>query len=184
MPRTLTSVAYIAAYFFGGYYTVTEVIEKIRASKFEIDFLMIVAAAGAASLGAWAEGALLLFLFSIGHALEGYAMGRAKRAIEALSELAQRTARVRRDGTEKEVPVKELVVGDIVVIKPDVRVPADGFVIVGESSIIRLRSLVKVLLSTSVLLIAQIQRLPIRNLCRRSIEFLPGQSTNLLARLK
>ncbi|WP_417736907.1 heavy metal translocating P-type ATPase [Rosistilla oblonga] len=126
---------YVAAYMFGGYYTVTEAIEKIRAGKFEIDFLMIVAAAGAASLGAWAEGALLLFLFSIGHALEGYAMGKAKRAIEALSELAPRTARVRRDGTETEVPVEELVVGDIVVIKPDERVPADGLVIAGESSV-------------------------------------------------
>lgn len=128
-------VCFIAAYLFGGYYTVTEAIEKIRSGKFEIDFLMIVAAAGAASLGAWAEGALLLFLFSIGHALEGYAMGRAKRAIEALSELAPRTARVRRDGTETEVPVEELVVGDVVVVKPDERVPADGFVILGESSI-------------------------------------------------
>nr|WP_145060513.1 heavy metal translocating P-type ATPase [Adhaeretor mobilis] len=128
-------VCFSAAYLFGGYYTVTEAIEKIRAGKFEIDFLMIVAAAGAASLGAWAEGALLLFLFSIGHALEGYAMGRAKRAIEALSELAPRTARVRRDGTETEVPVEELVVGDVVVVKPDERVPADGFVILGESSI-------------------------------------------------
>ena len=126
---------YIAAYIFGGYYTVTEAIEKIRAGKFEIDFLMIVAAAGAASLGAWAEGALLLFLFSIGHALEGYAMGRAKRAIEALSELAPKTARVRRDGSESEIPVEELVVGDVVIIKPDERVPADGFVIAGESSI-------------------------------------------------
>jgi Cd2+/Zn2+-exporting ATPase len=126
---------YIAAYVFGGYYTVTEAIEKIRAGKFEIDFLMIVAAAGAASLGAWAEGSLLLFLFSIGHSLEGYAMGRAKRAIEALSELAPRTARVRRDGNESDVSVEDLVVGDIVVIKPDERVPADGFVVVGESSI-------------------------------------------------
>ncbi len=128
-------VCFIAAYLFGGYYTVTEAIEKLRAGKFEIDFLMIMAAAGAASLAAWAEGALLLFLFSIGHALEGYAMGRAKRAIEALSELAPRTARVRREGTETEVPVEELVVGDVVVIKPDERVPADGFVILGESSI-------------------------------------------------
>lgn len=126
---------FLAAYVFGGYYTVTEAIEKIRAGKFEIDFLMIVAAAGAASLGAWAEGALLLFLFSIGHALEGYAMGRAKRAIEALSELAPKTARIRRDGNESEIPVEELVVGDIVIIKPDERVPADGFVIEGESSI-------------------------------------------------
>ena len=126
---------FIAAYVFGGYYTVAEAVEKIRSGKFEIDFLMIVAAAGAASLGAWAEGALLLFLFSIGHALEGYAMGRAKRAIEALADLAPRTARVRRDATESEVPVEELIVGDIVVIKPDERVPADGFVTSGESSI-------------------------------------------------
>lgn len=128
-------VCFFAAYVFGGYYTVTEAIEKIRAGKFEIDFLMIVAAAGAASLGAWAEGTLLLFLFSIGHAMEGYAMGRAKRAIEALSELAPRTARVRRNGSESEVAVEELIVGDVVVIKPDERVPADGFVILGESSI-------------------------------------------------
>jgi Cd2+/Zn2+-exporting ATPase len=126
---------FIAAYAFGGYYTVTETVEKIRAGKFEIDFLMLVAAAGAASLGAWAEGALLLFLFSIGHALEGYAMGRAKRAIEALAELAPRTARVRRNGAESEVPVEELLVGDVVVVKPDERVPADGFVILGESSV-------------------------------------------------
>ncbi|EMI29052.1 heavy metal translocating P-type ATPase [Rhodopirellula europaea] len=126
---------FLAAYVFGGYYTVTEAIEKIRAGKFEIDFLMIVAAAGAASLGAWAEGALLLFLFSIGHALEGYAMGRAKRAIEALSDLAPKTARVRRDGNEPEISVEDLIVGDIVIIKPDERVPADGFVIRGESSI-------------------------------------------------
>ncbi|MCO8123360.1 heavy metal translocating P-type ATPase [Stieleria sp. TO1_6] len=126
---------YIAAYLFGGYYTVIEAVEKIRAGKFEIDFLMIVAAAGAASLGAWAEGALLLFLFSIGHALEGYAMGRAKRAIEALSELAPKAARVQRDGNESEISVEDLVVGDIVIIKPDERVPADGFVTAGESSI-------------------------------------------------
>lgn len=126
---------YIVAYAFGGYYTVTEAIEKIRAGKFEIDFLMIIAAAGAAALGAWAEGALLLFLFSIGHALEGYAMGRAKRAIEALSEFAPRTARVRRNGQETEVPVEELQVGDVVIVKPDERISADGFVIEGDSSV-------------------------------------------------
>ncbi len=126
---------YVASYFFGGYFTLSEAIEKLLSGRFEIDFLMIVAAAGAAALGAWAEGALLLFLFSIGHALESYAMGRAKRAIEALSELAPRTARVRRNGTEQEVSVDVLVVGDVVVIKPDERVPADGFVIAGESTI-------------------------------------------------
>ena len=61
---------YIAAYFFGGYFTLKEAIVKISKGGFEIDFLMLVAAAGAAYLGEWAEGALLLFLFSLGHALE------------------------------------------------------------------------------------------------------------------
>ena len=83
---------YLAAYFFGGFFTFREAIENIRAGRFEIDFLMLVAAIGAATLGEWAEGALLLFLFSLGHALEHYAMGRAKRAIEALAELAPQTA--------------------------------------------------------------------------------------------
>ncbi|PZP57675.1 MAG: hypothetical protein DI597_21205, partial [Pseudoxanthomonas spadix] len=76
-------VCYIAAYVFGGFYTVREAFDNLRLRRFEIDTLMLVAAAGAAALGSWAEGALLLFLFSLGHALEHYAMGRAKRAIEA-----------------------------------------------------------------------------------------------------
>src|SRR3546814_5901710 len=97
---------------------------------------MLVAAAGAGALGAWAEGALLLFLFSLGHALEHYAMGRAKRAIEALAELAPRTAMVwRGDGGLSEVPVEELVIGDTVVVKPNARLAADGFVVVGRSSV-------------------------------------------------
>jgi len=135
LSAAIPTALLVIAYFFGGYFTVKEAVKKIRAGSFEIDFLMIVAAAGAAALGAWAEGALLLFLFSIGHALEGYAMGRAKRAIEALSELAPRTARVRREGKESEVAVEDLKVGDVVIVKPDERIPADGFVVEGESSV-------------------------------------------------
>ena len=96
---------------------------------------MLVAAAGAAALGEWFEGGLLLFLFSIGHALEGYAMGRARRAIEALAELAPATARVRRDGQESEVPVEDLKVGDTVVVRPDERIAADGVVVKGTSAV-------------------------------------------------
>jgi len=133
----LTPIAlYVAAYFFGGFFTLREAIDNIRLRKFEIDTLMLVAAAGAAALGAFAEGALLLFLFSLGHALEHYAMGRAKRAIEALAELAPRTAMVRHpDGTTTEVAVENLKVGDIIVVKPDERVAADGFVVKGTTSI-------------------------------------------------
>jgi Cd2+/Zn2+-exporting ATPase len=126
---------YVAAYFFGGFFTFLEAIENLRARRFEIDFLMLVAAIGAATLGEWAEGALLLFLFSLGHALEQYAMGRAKRAIEALAELAPQTALVRREGKTEELPVEQLRRGDVVVVKPNERMPADGFVIKGEGSV-------------------------------------------------
>jgi Cd2+/Zn2+-exporting ATPase len=103
--------------------------------RLEIDALMLVAAGGAAALDKWAEGALLLFLFSIGHALEHYAMGRARRAIEALAALAPPTAEVRREGEVLEVGVTDLIVGDIVVVRPNTRIPADSFVILGSSSV-------------------------------------------------
>ncbi|MGV3458183.1 heavy metal translocating P-type ATPase [Sphingomonas sp.] len=135
VPEWLPLALYIGAYGFGGWFTLREAIDNLRLKKFEIDTLMLVAAAGAAALGAWAEGALLLFLFSLGHALEHYAMGRAKRAIEALAELAPQTALVRRGEALVELPVEDLVIGDTVVVKPDERLPADGFLVKGTSSV-------------------------------------------------
>ena len=134
-PGVLTAT-FVVAGLFGGYYTLREAINSVRNGRFEIDFLMLVAAGGAAILGKFEEGALLLALFSVGHALEGYAMGRARRAIEALAELAPPTAVVRgEDGVEREVPVETLAVGDTVVVKPNERIPADGFVLAGNSSV-------------------------------------------------
>lgn len=135
LPPWIPLACFATAYFFGGYFTVLEAFEKIRNKVFEIDFLMIVAAVGAACLGEWADGALLQFLFSIGHALERFAMGRARRAIEALAELAPQTASVRRDGNVTELSVNDLVVGDVVVVKPNERISADGFVVKGTSSV-------------------------------------------------
>ncbi len=135
LPENVGFGFLVAAYFFGGYFTLKEAIEKLAHGKFEIDFLMLVAAAGAALLGAWAEGALLLFLFSIGHALENYAMTRARNAISALAELAPEEALVRREGREMTLPVGELVPGDIVIIRSNERLPADGFVTKGESTV-------------------------------------------------
>lgn len=131
----ITLSCYVVAYFFGGFFTARDAIRSIRNRRFEIDFLMLVAAIGAATLGEWAEGALLLFLFSLGHSMEHYAMGRARRAIEALAELAPKTALVRRDGSEQELPVESIQVGDVVIARPNQRVPCDGFVIEGRSSV-------------------------------------------------
>jgi len=134
-PSWISPAIYIAAYFFGGFYTLKEAIQSISKAKFEIDFLMLVAAAGAAALGAWAEGALLLFLFSLGHSLENMAMEKARKSIEALAGLAPKTAYIRRDGAQAEISVDELAKGDIVIIKPNSKIPADGFVIAGHSSV-------------------------------------------------
>lgn len=134
-PGAVSVALYVAAYGFGGYFTLREALGNLRNKRFEIDTLMLVAAAGAAALGEWAEGALLLFLFSLGHALEHYAMGRARRAIEALAELAPEIARVRRGEEVVEVGVEDLTIDDVVLVRPNERMPADGVVIEGESSV-------------------------------------------------
>ncbi len=126
---------YIAAYFFGGFYTTKEAIEGISKGDFEIDFLMLVAAIGAAVLGQWAEGALLLFLFSLGHALEHYAMEKARKSIAALAELAPKTALLKTGNDIKEVNIEDLKTGDVIVVKPNSKISADGIVVNGNSSV-------------------------------------------------
>jgi Cd2+/Zn2+-exporting ATPase len=103
--------------------------------KFEIDFLMLFAAIGAAALGKWSEGALLLFLFSLGQALERYAMQRARKSISALSDLTPPIALLKKNGDLLEVAIEELKVGDIIVVKPNSKIAADGLVIKGLSPV-------------------------------------------------
>ncbi|QKJ32816.1 cadmium-translocating P-type ATPase [Mucilaginibacter mali] len=135
LPKQVSLCLYIAGYFFGGFFTAKEAVESIAKGHFEIDFLMLVAAIGAAILGQWAEGNLLLFLFSLGHSLEHYAMGKATKSIAALAQLAPKEAIVRRNDNEAEVSIEELVLGDIVIVKPNTKIPADGVVIKGTSSV-------------------------------------------------
>lgn len=135
IPTWVGLSLYIAAYFLGGYFTAKEAIQTIMKGGFEIDFLMLVAAIGAVFIGAWVEGALLLFLFSLGHALEHYAMGKARKSIAALTSLAPPTALVVRGGKEEEVGIEELILGDIIIIKPNSKIPADGVVVKGEGSV-------------------------------------------------
>lgn len=102
----------------------------------DIDLLMVVAAIAAAVVGAAVEGAILLTLFSLSTTLEERAMGRARRAIEALMELRPETAfRKSADGTVEEVPAAALSLGDVVILRPGARVPADGIVVGGRSAI-------------------------------------------------
>jgi len=125
---------YIAAALLTGVFVARDAALSVRARVFDIDQLMLVAAIGAAFIGHWSDSALLLVLFSLGHALEGYAMDRARNAIEALGELAPATAR-RKDDPSVDVPVEQLVVGDIVIVRPNERLPADGVVVEGETAV-------------------------------------------------
>jgi Zn2+/Cd2+-exporting ATPase len=126
---------YVVSYFFGGFYTTKESYESVIKGRFEIDFLMLVAAIGAATLGKWGEGALLLFLFSLGHALEHYAMAKAQKSISALSDLAPKTALLKVEGHTKEVPIGDLKLGDLIVVRPNTKIAADGVVVSGNGSV-------------------------------------------------
>jgi Cd2+/Zn2+-exporting ATPase len=135
LPTGISLALYLLAYLAGGYDITRHALHALRERHFDTDLLMVLAALGAAFLGEFAEGALLLFLFSLGHALEERALDRARNAIRALADLAPKTALVRRGGGEIEVPVGQLQIGDIVVVRPGVRVPVDGEVLAGESAV-------------------------------------------------
>lgn len=120
---------------FGGFFTLITSVQDLLRGKFEIDFLMLFAAIGAAILGKWGEAALLMFLFSLGHSLEHYAMNRARKSIAALSDLAPPMALVKKDGKLIEIHIEQLKVGDIIAVKPNSKIAADGVVSKGTSPV-------------------------------------------------
>ena len=126
---------YILAYFFGGYYALIEAKDKIKNGEFEVDFLMIIAALGAAYLESWEEGALLLFLFSTGHALEHYAMDKAKNTIKSLGHLSPKKAFLKTNGGVKEVDISILKINDTIIVRPNTKIAADGVIISGRGSV-------------------------------------------------
>jgi Cd2+/Zn2+-exporting ATPase len=130
-PALLYGVAYLA----GGTGSAVAAWTSLRRGRVDVNALMLIAAAGAASVGAWAEGGVLLFLFSLSNALEFYAMGRTRRAIRSLVALRPAVALVRRDGVTRTVPAGAVRVGDTVIVRPAERLAADGVVARGESSI-------------------------------------------------
>lgn len=135
VSETTVTTLFIVGAVFGGVFTFFSAGSGLLKGKFEIDFLMLFAAIGAAFLGKWGESALLLFLFSLGHALEHYAMKRARKSISALSDLAPPTALVKRNGELEEVHIEALKVGDIIVVKPNSTIAADGVVAKGTSPV-------------------------------------------------
>lgn len=107
----------------------------IRSRSVDMNILMTMAVVGAAAIGEWAEGATTIFLFAVGNALEGYTVDRARGAIRTLMELAPNQAQVKRNGSEVSVPVDRVGVGEVVVVRPGEKIPMDGRVVSGSSSV-------------------------------------------------
>jgi Cd2+/Zn2+-exporting ATPase len=126
---------YVAGTVVGAIHPVRRGLIALRSRTLDINALMVIAAAGAVALGDWAEAASVAFLFSIAQWLEVRTMERARQAIRSLVDLAPREAWVRRDGREVRLPVADVAVGDVVIIRPGDKVPLDGVTLAGHSDV-------------------------------------------------
>lgn len=128
-------LCYAAAFASGGWFPLQDAWASLKAREFDVNFLMLVAALGAAAVGQPREGAILMFLFALSNTLETYAMGRTHQAVQALLEMAPQEAALLGAGGERRVPVAQLRIGDRVLVRPGERIPIDGLVLAGESAV-------------------------------------------------
>jgi Zn2+/Cd2+-exporting ATPase len=126
---------FVLAIVLGGIQTSRRAWVSLRARVLDINALMLVAVAGAMVLGEWSEGASVVFLFALAQLLETRAMERARGAIRALMDLAPAEALVRRGSVEQQIPVDDVRVGDLIVVRPGEKVPLDGRVQTGDSHV-------------------------------------------------
>lgn len=134
-PPLVSWLSYFAAYITGGWHGVHSAWESLKQKTVDIDLLMILAALGAAYVGAPLEGGVLLFLFSLSHVLQHGAMDRARKAIHELMKLRPSQALARRDGNLVLLPIDDLVIGDILVVRPGESIALDGEITSGESAL-------------------------------------------------
>ncbi len=119
----------------GGWRIAQKGVHAARHGSLDMNVLMTVAAIGAGAIGKWEEGAAVIFLFALSQLLERYSIDRARRAVRSLMALSPPTAAVRRGGSEEQVRVEDIAVGDHLVIRPGERIPLDGEVLAGETTV-------------------------------------------------
>ncbi|MEC2059609.1 metal-transporting ATPase PfeT [Bacillus stercoris] len=134
--QVLSVTLFLLAFVIGGFAKAKEGIEETLESKtLNVELLMIFAAIGSALIGYWAEGAILIFIFSLSGALETYTMNKSNRDLTSLMQLEPEEATLLIDDETKRVPVSDLQAGDMIVIKPGERVAADGIIESGSTSL-------------------------------------------------
>ncbi|RYM05882.1 cadmium-translocating P-type ATPase [Sporolactobacillus sp. THM7-7] len=127
---------YALAYVIGGYYQIKAgILDTIKNKQLNVELLMGLAAIGAACINHWLEGAILIFIFALSGALETYSMSKSSSAISSLMDLQPETARLVVNNQEHEVSVSQLKPGDTIRIKPGERIPGDGTIVKGETTV-------------------------------------------------
>ncbi len=135
LPESGVAGMAVAAMLAGGWFLLPKAWRAILRLRPDINLLVVIAAVGASTIGEWVEAATVVFLFGVAEWLEGWADRRAHRAIEALLEIAPKSASVKRDGKFVEVPVEQVRIGETVAIKSGMGIPLDGEVLAGESAV-------------------------------------------------
>lgn len=119
----------------GGYYPAKMAFNALKTLTFNIRTLMVTGAVGAVTLGLWEEASMLVFIYLLGDILEIYTVSKSRGAIRMLMELAPKEALVRRGSQEMVLPVEEVRISDSIIIRPGEKIPLDGKVIKGYSSV-------------------------------------------------
>lgn len=134
--ETASIVIFILAYLIGGFAKAKEGIEAtIEDKELNVEMLMIFAAIGSAFIGYWTEGAILIFIFAMSGALETYTMNKSHKEISSLMELQPEEALRIVNGMEEKVHVSQLSIGDLILVKPGERIPSDGRIAKGQTTI-------------------------------------------------
>ena len=119
----------------GGWFILPKAIRAVRRFALDMNVLMTVAVAGAAAIGEWQEGAAVAFLFSLSELLESFSVARARKALSSLMKLSPPVALLKARESFFEVPVEQVRPNNVIVIKSGARIPLDGEVIGGESTV-------------------------------------------------
>lgn len=134
-PIMLTTLFFAAAIVVGGLSLFRTGLANLVKLDFDMKTLMTVAIIGAAIIGEWAEGAVVVILFAVSEALERYSMDRARQSIRSLMKIAPQEALVRRGEREIRLPVKDVEIGDVMIVKPGQQIAMDGIIVAGQSTV-------------------------------------------------
>ncbi len=133
--HVIPTIGYASSIIIGGYSLFYKGLKNLSKLNFDMKTLMTIAVIGAALIGQWSEGATVVILFAISEVLERYSMDKARQSIESLMNIAPKEALIRRQNEELLIPVKDIQVDDIMIVKPGDKLAMDGSIIYGKSTV-------------------------------------------------